>query len=220
MWSRSSRLSMESAGLNAPPQGMSSTTRRKASNSFRPQNSGTELAGPLSPPGATSTPATADRAERRSSAPRARASSPVMTLIIAGTVPVSSGNPLAVISTYSDRVAAGEAVGEGDGLGAAAAAASTATSEGMPRSMPEARAGGRLLPAVVAARPRMRSGQARQVLLPRFHRGQREPDGRALSGRALHADVPTVGADRLPRDEQPQARAARVRVGQAEELLE
>ena len=37
------------AGLKAPPQGTPSTTSRNASNSLRPQNSGTELAGPLSP---------------------------------------------------------------------------------------------------------------------------------------------------------------------------
>ena len=66
---------MPRAGLKAPPQGTPSTTSRNASNSFRPQNSGTELAGPLSPPGAMSTPASSARALFRSVAPRSRSSS-------------------------------------------------------------------------------------------------------------------------------------------------
>src|SRR5262249_57975804 len=110
------------------PQGTSSTTSRKASNSFSPQNSGTALAGPLSPPGATSTPATDESAERRSFAPRSRASSPLTTVTTAGTVSAASGSPLAVTSTYSE-CAGGEAEGEGLGAGAARAAAGRARAE-------------------------------------------------------------------------------------------
>src|SRR5205814_6126974 len=97
-----------------PPHVTSSATSRNASNSLRPQNSGTELAGPLSLPGATSTPATPTRAERRSSALRPRVSSPETTVTIAGTDSVSSWRPLAVTSMTSVTMG-GEGTGEGDG---------------------------------------------------------------------------------------------------------
>src|SRR5262244_3092317 len=73
------RFSEVNAGLNVPPHGTPSTTRRNASNSFRPQKSGTALAGPASPPGATSTPTASESALRRSLIPRALNSSPVNT---------------------------------------------------------------------------------------------------------------------------------------------
>ena len=101
MRSTPSRSSEGVAGLNAPPQGMPSTTSRKASASRRPQSAGTEPAGPASPPGVPSTPATSDSAVRRSSAPRARSSSPVTMLIEAGTCPTGSGSRVAVTCTLS-----------------------------------------------------------------------------------------------------------------------
>ena len=99
MRSRSWRSSVLRAGLNAPPQGTSSTTRRKASNSLRPQNSGTALAGPLSPPGATSTPVANASAPRRSVTPRSRSSSPLMTSMATGTSSGTSGARVATTST-------------------------------------------------------------------------------------------------------------------------
>jgi hypothetical protein len=104
MRSTSVRSRVESAGLNAPPQGTPSTTSRKASNSRRPQISGTELAAPASPPGATTTPATVDRAVARSVAPRARISSPVMTVTEAGTGSTSSGTRVAVTCSVSETL--------------------------------------------------------------------------------------------------------------------
>src|SRR5438128_935954 len=44
------RFSVGIAGLKAPPQGISSITRRKASNYCNPQKDGTALDGPASPP--------------------------------------------------------------------------------------------------------------------------------------------------------------------------
>src|SRR5207245_6744530 len=145
-WSTSSRLTLVSAGLKAPPHGTSSDTRRNASNSLRPQNSGTELAGPPSPPGATSTPATADSASRKSVAARAPSSLPVNTVTMAGTVSTSSCNPFAVTSTYSacDGGAAGD--GEGEGLGAGAWATGAARSRSSAHSIrgtPASLTGGR-----------------------------------------------------------------------------
>jgi hypothetical protein len=84
MRSTSVRSSVAKAGLKEPPAGMPSTTSRNASNSRKPHNPGTELAGPASPPGAISTPATRLSAVRKSLAPRARSSSPLITVIIAG----------------------------------------------------------------------------------------------------------------------------------------
>src|SRR5262249_56181448 len=85
----------------AAPKGVRSGTSRNASNSLRPQNSGTEDAGPVSPPGAMSTPATSASALRRSVIPRSRSSSPLMTVMFAGTPPLSSGTRVAVTWTYS-----------------------------------------------------------------------------------------------------------------------
>ena len=99
------------AGLKAPPQGTPSTTSRKASNSRRPQISGTELAGPFSPPGATATPAASASAEGRSRAPRAAMSSPEITVTEAGTVSTSSGVRVAV--TWMVSVTTGVAGGSG-----------------------------------------------------------------------------------------------------------
>lgn len=93
------RLKVESAGLKAPPQGTPSTTSRKASNSFRPQNSGTAPAGPPSPPGASVTPASSPRAPRKSRAPRSARSLAVRTVMEAGTLAGSSGKRVAVTST-------------------------------------------------------------------------------------------------------------------------
>ena len=103
-----------SAGLKAPPHGMPSTTSRNASSSFRPQSSGTKLAGPASPPGATSRPAARARALRRSVPPQSRSSSPVMTSMDIGTSSACSGIRVATTSTYSVWVGVGEGVGEGD----------------------------------------------------------------------------------------------------------
>ena len=84
------------AGLKAPPQGTPSTTSRKASNSRSPQISGTEPAGPMSPPGAIEMPAARASAVGRLVAPRAARSSPEMTVTEAGTVSTSSGVRVAV----------------------------------------------------------------------------------------------------------------------------
>src|SRR5258706_4005975 len=90
-----------SAGLKLPPQGTPSTTSRNASNSFNPQNSGTELAGPESPPGAISTPTASPSALRRSRTPLDLSSSPENTSIAEGTFTASSGNRVTVTSTVS-----------------------------------------------------------------------------------------------------------------------
>jgi hypothetical protein len=90
-----------SAGLNAPPRGMSSTTNKNASNSRRPQNSGTDPAAPASPPGATSTPAASASASLSVVAPMVRKSSPVSTSIAAGTSSGDSGTRVATTSTFS-----------------------------------------------------------------------------------------------------------------------
>ena len=95
------RFSVLSAGLKAPPQGMSSTTSRKASNSRRPQNSGTAPAGPASPPGPTSTPAASESASRMFVAPIARSVSPSITSIEAGTSCGVSGRRVATTSICS-----------------------------------------------------------------------------------------------------------------------
>ena len=99
MRSMSWRLSEATAGLKAPPQGMPSTTSRKASISRSPQISGTALAGPASPPGAMDMPAASARASRSVVALRARRSLPVMTSIDAGTSCGASGIRVATTST-------------------------------------------------------------------------------------------------------------------------
>ena len=85
MRSTSRRLAVAIAGFRAPPHGTPSTTRRNASNSRNPQNSGTALAGPPSLPGAIATPAARASASRSVLAPRPRRSSPLMTSMDAGT---------------------------------------------------------------------------------------------------------------------------------------
>src|SRR5436305_5004849 len=104
MRSTLARSRLGRAGLKAPPQGTPSTTRRKASNSRRPQISGTELAGPFSPPGATATPAARARAAGRSMSPRAAISSPEITVTEAGTVSTSWGVRVAVTWMVSATV--------------------------------------------------------------------------------------------------------------------
>src|SRR5947209_3148652 len=99
--STSVRSSVGRSGLNAPPHGTPSTTSRNASNSLRPHISGAADAGPWSPPGAMSTPATVESAEARSVAFRARRSSPSMTVTCAGTVMTSSAIFVAVTSMVS-----------------------------------------------------------------------------------------------------------------------
>jgi len=116
MRSTSLRLTLSTAGLKAPPQGTPSTTSKNASNSFKPQSSTTALAGPLSAPGAISTPATGARASRSEVVPLARRSSPVTTVTDAGTSSAGSGIRVAVTSTYSLRPGAGD--GEEDACGA------------------------------------------------------------------------------------------------------
>lgn len=101
MRSTSPKSSVARAGLNAPPQGTPSTTSRKASNSFRPQNSGTLEAGPPSPPTATSTPAARASALARSPAPRSCSSAAPITSMAAGTFALSSGIRVAVTWTTS-----------------------------------------------------------------------------------------------------------------------
>src|SRR5262245_10965006 len=105
--STSERSRVASAGLKAPPHGTPSTTRRKASNSRRPQSMGTEDAGPPSPPGEMSTPAASARALRRSRAPLLRRSCAVKTSIEAGTLTTSSGMRVAVTSTCSETAGGG-----------------------------------------------------------------------------------------------------------------
>ena len=95
----SRRLNVEMAGFRAPPHGIPSTTRRKASNSRRPQNSGTALAGPASPPGAIAMPVASARASLREVAPRARRSAPEITSIDADTSWGASGIRVATTST-------------------------------------------------------------------------------------------------------------------------
>jgi hypothetical protein len=102
MRSTSFRFNVPRAGLKAPPQGTPSTTSRKASNSLSPQNSGTELAGPASPPGAMSTPASRARALLRSVAPRSCSSCAVITWMDAGTSSTSSGMRVAVTWIVSE----------------------------------------------------------------------------------------------------------------------
>ena len=72
-------------GLKAPPQGTPSTTRRKASNSCRPQNDGTALEGPASPPAGASTPGTRLSADAMVWASRNLSSDPSTTEMSAGT---------------------------------------------------------------------------------------------------------------------------------------
>ena len=103
MRSTSTRSIVVSCGLYAPPYGTPSTTSRNASNSRRPQNAGTEPAGPPSPPGEISTPATSASAERRSVAPRARISSSVMIVTDAGMSITGSASRVAVTCTRSRR---------------------------------------------------------------------------------------------------------------------
>src|SRR5438309_5454895 len=106
MRSTSLRSSVGTAGLNAPPQGTPSTTSRKASNSCSPHNDGTLPAGPVSPPGGASTPATVASAVRRSAPPRRRRSSPRMTVSDAGTYSIASDTRVAVIWTSVTGTAA------------------------------------------------------------------------------------------------------------------
>ena len=144
MRSTSTRSRLGRAGLKAPPQGTPSTTRRKASNSRNPQISGTEPAGPVSPPGATAMPAARASAEARSVTPRAARSSPEITVTEAGTVSTSSGVRVAV--TWIVSVTAG--VGSW-GVSWARAAASGKT---VPRKMAEraAKTAGRITPRGVS----------------------------------------------------------------------
>ena len=86
-------------GLYAPPQGTPSTTSRKASNSCRPQNAGTALDGPASPPDGACTPGTSASAEAMSVAPRACSSGACTTLTPAGTRSTGSGRLDVVTST-------------------------------------------------------------------------------------------------------------------------
>lgn len=96
MRSTPTRLRVGRSGLKAPPQGTPSTMSRKASASRSPHSSGTEPAGPLSPPGAAVTPPTNVSALGRSVAPMAASSSPLMTVIATGVGRMSSGTRVAV----------------------------------------------------------------------------------------------------------------------------
>src|SRR5579859_6364655 len=87
------------AGLNAPPQGTPSTTRRKASNSCNPQNEGTALDGPASPP------ATKLSTPDISFAPRAAISAPETTDRSAGIRSTGSGTRVAVTTMASSASA-------------------------------------------------------------------------------------------------------------------
>src|SRR6266567_7617658 len=122
MRSTSRRLSVVSAGLKAPPQGMLSTTSKKASNSRNPQNSGAAPAGPASPPDPTSTPAASESASRTFVAPIARNVSPSITSTDTGTSSGASGRRVATTSTCSLTTGTGDC---GAVLGGACAAAVT-----------------------------------------------------------------------------------------------
>src|SRR5882757_4025862 len=89
------------AGLNAPPHGTPSTTNKKASNSCKPQNEGTALDGPASPPGGASSPGTRLKTVPISVAPRAATSLAETTVMSAGIRSAGSGIRVAVTTTTS-----------------------------------------------------------------------------------------------------------------------